>query len=98
MGGQKCSACSRVYVHEDVYDDFMSKLLAETEAMIVGDPSQRDTFLGPLVNQAAYNDYQGFMDKARADGKVVYGGNTLTDGEFANGYFVEPCHHRRSWS
>lgn len=91
MDGQKCSACSRVYVQEEVYDAFKQKLVELTKAIKVGDPTERDTFMGTVINKKAYEDYQKYMDKARADGTVLVGGNVLTDGEFAKGYFVEPA-------
>jgi 1-pyrroline-5-carboxylate dehydrogenase len=92
MGGQKCSACSRVYVQKEVYDAFMERLLAETRRVVkIGNPLDRETYLGPLVHESAYKDYQRFMEMARRDGKVVYGGNVLAEGEFAHGYFVEPA-------
>ncbi len=92
MGGQKCSACSRVYVHRAVYEPFMEKLVEKTRAIKVGDPAaDRDVFLGPLVNKSAYEDYKRFMAKARADGKVVFGGEVLTEGSFAHGYYVQPA-------
>ncbi len=91
LGGQKCSACSRVYVMRSVYDDFLAKLLEKTKAIVIGDPLKKEVFLGPLVNKSAYEDYQRFMAKARADGTVLYGGNVLTHGEYAHGLFVEPA-------
>jgi 1-pyrroline-5-carboxylate dehydrogenase len=91
MDGQKCSACSRVYVHEDVYDEFKEKLVAQTNALKIGDPTLRDTFMGTVINKKAYDDYQQYIAKARADGKVLVGGNILTEGDFAKGYFVEPA-------
>lgn len=91
LGGQKCSACSRVYVHEKVYDEFMNKLVEKTKALKVGNPLEKDTFLGPVANKSAYEDYRRFMDKARKDGKVAYGGNLVTDGEMGHGYYVEPA-------
>ncbi len=92
MGGQKCSACSRTYVHELVYNEFVSKLVEKTRALKIGNPAKdADVFLGPLVNKGAVNDYRSFMEKARQDGTVVYGGETLTDGEYANGCFVQPA-------
>ena len=90
MGGQKCSACSRVYIHKDVYDEFMEKLIAKTKALKIGNPLERDTFLGPLVNRNAYEDYKRFVKKAKADGTILLGGNVLTEGEMEHGYYVEP--------
>ena len=91
MDGQKCSACSRVYVQEDVYDEFKEKLVAMTHAVKVADPTRRDAFMGAVINENAYKDYQRYMEKARADGGVLAGGDVLTEGEFSKGYFVEPA-------
>lgn len=91
MDGQKCSACSRVYVQEGVYDEFKQKLLEMTRAIKVGDPTRRDVFMGTVINKKAYEDYQRYVDMARADGDVLFGGNALTEEEYAKGYFVEPA-------
>jgi len=91
MDGQKCSACSRVYVQEDVYEEFKAKLIEMTRAIKVGDPTRRDSFMGTVINKKAYEDYQRFMEMARADGTVLVGGSVLTEGEFGKGYFVEPA-------
>nr|NIN95537.1 aldehyde dehydrogenase family protein [Anaerolineae bacterium]NIQ78523.1 aldehyde dehydrogenase family protein [Anaerolineae bacterium] len=90
MAGQKCSATSRVYVQEGVYEEFKTRLVEMTRAIKVGDPTQRYTFMGPLINRKAYANYQQYVKMARADGTVLFGGNVLTKGEFARGYFVEP--------
>lgn len=91
LDGQKCSACSRVYVERPVYDEFIQKLLAKTGAAKVGDPRSRDAFMGTVIDKGAYEDYQRFMAKARADGTVLFGGNVITEGDFGKGYFVEPA-------
>jgi 1-pyrroline-5-carboxylate dehydrogenase len=90
LDGQKCSACSRVYVQQDVYEAFKAKLVEMTRASKVGDPIRRDTFMGTLINQKASQDYQRYVAMARADGTLLVGGNVLTEGELAKGYFVEP--------
>jgi 1-pyrroline-5-carboxylate dehydrogenase len=91
MDGQKCSACSRVYVQEDVYDEFKARLLEMTRAIKVGDPTRRDVFMGTVINKKACEDYQRYMEKARADGDVLTGGDVLSEGAFSKGYFVEPA-------
>lgn len=91
LDGQKCSACSRVYVHEDVYDTFKTKLVEITRTIRVGDPNRRDVFMGTVINKKAYEDYQRYMEIARKDGTVLIGGNVLAEGECAKGYFVEPA-------
>src|SRR5947208_12014175 len=52
MGGQKCSACSRLYLHHDIYKPFLEQLVEKTKRLTFGDPSARNTFLGPLINAA----------------------------------------------
>lgn len=92
LGGQKCSACSRVYVHKSVYDAFLSTLVEKTSQIKIGDPTKDSSiYLGPLVNKSAYEDYKRFIDKARKDGKVVFGGNVVTSGEMQHGLYVEPA-------
>jgi 1-pyrroline-5-carboxylate dehydrogenase len=91
MDGQKCSACSRVYVQDRVYDAFKNKLVELTKSAKVGDPTQRDVFMGTVIHQEAYEKYQQYIEQARADGKVLVGGRVLAEGQFAKGYFVEPA-------
>jgi 1-pyrroline-5-carboxylate dehydrogenase len=90
LGGQKCSACSRVYVFREVEKPFLDLLVQKTEAIKVGDPTQRDVFLGPIINEAAYRNFQDYAKKARKDGMILTGGNVITDGEYQYGFYVEP--------
>jgi 1-pyrroline-5-carboxylate dehydrogenase len=90
LTGQKCSACSRVYVQEGVYDPFRDRLMEMTRDLRVGNPTDRDTFTGPLINQQAYDKFKRYVAMARADGNVLVGGDVLTGDKFARGYFVEP--------
>ncbi|MBW7883594.1 MAG: aldehyde dehydrogenase family protein [Caldilineaceae bacterium] len=91
LDGQKCSACSRVYVEEAIYDQFIESLVKRTAQLKVGDPRERDTFMGTVIDKGAYEDYQKYVDMARRDGTVLYGGGTLTEGRFGRGYFVQPA-------
>ena len=90
FGGQKCSACSRVYVEREVYDDFVSTLKTKTEKIKVGDPIGRDVFLGPIINEAAMETFEEASEEARKNGTIVTGGQRMTEGEFGKGLFVEP--------
>src|SRR2546430_14503217 len=90
MGGQKCSACSRLYLHKDVYKPFLDQLVGKTRVLKIGDPTARDTFLGPLINAAAVKKYEAAVRLGRTEGRIVFGGSTLSGGDFARGYFVEP--------
>ncbi|MBI3456413.1 MAG: aldehyde dehydrogenase family protein [Candidatus Rokubacteria bacterium] len=90
LGGQKCSACSRVYVDRRVATAFTEALVAKTRTIRVGDPVRKEVFLGPLINEAAVRTFAGAATEAGRDGRVVTGGRVLEDGELARGYFVEP--------
>jgi 1-pyrroline-5-carboxylate dehydrogenase len=90
FGGQKCSANSRVYVDRAVYDDFVAKLKEKTEAIKVGNPLERDVFLGPVINDAAVKTDEEAADEARKNGTIVTGGERITEGHLARGNFVKP--------
>jgi 1-pyrroline-5-carboxylate dehydrogenase len=90
MGGQKCSACSRAYVHKSIYNKFVTLLIEKTQKRKVGDPLQRDTFLGPLINENAVQTFQKAVRLGQREGRVVLGGHRLTKGDFVHGYYVEP--------
>ncbi|OPY31679.1 MAG: NAD(P)-dependent glyceraldehyde-3-phosphate dehydrogenase [Methanomassiliicoccales archaeon PtaU1.Bin124] len=77
FSGQKCSACSRVYVHESIYDPFMKELVKRTEALVVGDPRKKGTFVGPVIHAKAVQDYERYVEMARKDGKVLTGGKIV---------------------
>ena len=91
--GQKCSACSRVYVDNTVKEKFLELLVEYTKNRVkFGDPSRKETFMGPVVNQGAVDTYARAAEQARRDGgNFLYGGNVRKDGEFEFGYYVEPA-------
>ena len=93
FGGQKCSACSRVYVERPVKEKFMSVLKDYTEKLVkVGDPIKKETFLGPVINKSAVETYlQAAAEARNGGGTFLYGGNQLKGEEFESGYFVEPA-------
>jgi len=90
FSGQKCSATSRVYVDDDIVDEFTEKLVSETEQLTVGRPTGRDTFLSPLIDESALEHYQEISEQARADGDVLTGGREVTDSALPDGRYVEP--------
>jgi len=90
LQNQKCSATSRVYVHEQVAAAFMERLLAKTASIVIGDPSARDVYLGPVINAKAVERYERAVAQARAEGTVHCGGRRLTEGALARGFYVAP--------
>jgi 1-pyrroline-5-carboxylate dehydrogenase len=90
FGGQKCSAASRAYVHERVYDAFLAALLEETRKLTLGKPEDRATYLGPVIEARKVKEYEEAVALARRDGQVLHGGRAVRDGAFARGHYVEP--------
>ncbi len=77
-GGQKCSACSRVFVEEPVYDKFLEALVAKTKAIAIGDPTDRKIWLGPIVNGGAAAKYDRAVSEAKSAGRIRFGGERLS--------------------
>lgn len=88
--GQKCSACSRVYVHKSIASNFIDKLVQKTKSLKIGIPWERDVFMGPVINEDAKKRFEWATDLAKKDGKIVQGGNVLTDSLYEKGFFVKP--------
>lgn len=91
MSGQKCSALSRVYVHRSIKDQFLKGLIDKTHSFKVGDPIERDTFVGPVINQKALDRHLAATADAKRDGKIHYGGEDLRKNPvLAHGFFAQP--------
>jgi 1-pyrroline-5-carboxylate dehydrogenase len=84
--GQKCSACSRAIVDATIYDEFVDKLKARVAKITVGDPSDPQTYMGPVVNAAALKSISEYIEIGKGEGRLVAGGNRVGE----KGYFLEP--------
>ena len=84
--GQKCSACSRLIVHERVHDELLAKVVEKTKALKVGDPRDPSTQVGAVINERAQKKILEYVDVGRKEGKVVAGG-TAGPGD---GFIVMP--------
>ena len=85
--GQKCSANSRVYVERAVARDFVERLVEKTREISVGDPTERSTWMGPVINERALRTFSGAVEEARRDGGTVEVGG---DVDAERGYFPTP--------
>ena len=90
LQGQKCSACSRVYVEHPAKEAFIGKLLKLTQSIMVGNPLKREVWLGPVINKKAYTDYMAFCRELREAGRILHGGEYVTEGDLGKGYFCKP--------
>ncbi len=91
LSGQKCSALSRVYVHESLKKTFIEKLVARGEKVTIGDPLNKDIYMGPVINDTAFRRFEQAAAEAKRDGNILLGGDTLRGKKgYEHGYFVQP--------
>jgi 1-pyrroline-5-carboxylate dehydrogenase len=90
LQGQKCSACSRVYVERPVAAALKERLVAQSAAVSIGDPTQQRHWMGPVINRSAYERYQRAAAQLSARGRILAGGRPLAEGPLARGWFVAP--------
>jgi len=89
--GQKCSACSRVFVERPAYDAFVAQLLEKASKLKVGDPRLRDTYTGPVITEDSVQIFEeAVKDVVVGGGEVLLGGQRIDDGDLARGNFVQP--------
>ncbi len=90
--GQRCTASSRIVVHQSVYRQFVDKLTEKTRGLRVGNGLRSNVDVGPVINQQALDKILSYIEIGQnEDGaKLHLGGSRLTDGELRHGYFVEP--------
>lgn len=86
FSGQKCSACSRAIILEDVYDVMLSKLKALTEKIVLGDPQKVENTMGPVNDAAAYKKIISYFEVGENEGRLLVGGES----DDSIGYFIKP--------
>lgn len=86
FSGQKCSACSRAVVLEDVYDQVLDRVVELTNELTIGNPVDRSNYMGPVIDQSAYNKIMEYIEIGKQEGKLVAGG----EGDDSKGYFIKP--------
>ena len=84
--GQKCSACSRAIVVEDVYDRFLELLVEKTGKITVGDVADRKNYMGPVINQRAMDSILEYIEIGRKEGRLLTGGGPAGEG----GFYIQP--------
>jgi aldehyde dehydrogenase (NAD+) len=89
--GQRCTATSRLIVHEDVYDQVLTKLTARAEAFKLGDPLDTTVDMGPVASSSQERTVLEYIEIGKAEGaRLVTGGEKVTGGEADKGYFIQP--------
>jgi aldehyde dehydrogenase (NAD+) len=89
--GQRCTAASRVAVHKNIYKQFLDKFTARVKTLKVGDGLDTATQMGPVINEKQLQTVMEYVAIGKKEGaRLVTGGNRLTGGPFAHGWFHEP--------
>ncbi|MYL37471.1 L-glutamate gamma-semialdehyde dehydrogenase [Halobacillus litoralis] len=87
FSGQKCSACSRVVAHEDIYDQLLDRVVQKTkEDVSWGDPSDNSRYMGPVIDQGAFDKIMSYIDLGKSEGRLMTGGK----GDDSKGWFIAP--------
>jgi 1-pyrroline-5-carboxylate dehydrogenase len=86
FSGQKCSACSRAIILEDVYDEVVAEIVEMTKKLKVGPAYEEGVDLGPVVDESAYNNILNYLEIGKTEGKVLVGGGKAE----GNGYYIQP--------
>lgn len=86
FSGQKCSACSRAILHEDVYELVLNKVVERTRNLIVADPAKASAHVGPVIDEGAYRKIADYIEIGKMEGRLVIGGRT----DQTVGYYIEP--------
>jgi len=102
LQGQKCSACSRVYVERAVAEPLKRRLVELTGKIAVGDPTRRENWMGPVIDRRAYERYAKCAENLAKHGEIATGGRWLTERGLDKGFFVAPTvasapHDYRLW-
>jgi len=89
--GQDCTAATRIYVQDSIYDKFMSMFLGKVKTLRVGNPADESTDMGPLISATQRSNVEGFVERAlRAGANIVLGGKRTTITGLEKGFFFEP--------
>jgi aldehyde dehydrogenase (NAD+) len=89
--GQRCTTLRRLFVHAAVYDDCVARLKTVYESVSIGDPRRQDVLIGPLVDQASYQNMQQALQQASAVGGKIFGGARMAPELGDNAYYVRPA-------
>ncbi|MEX0893961.1 MAG: L-glutamate gamma-semialdehyde dehydrogenase [Gemmatimonadota bacterium] len=85
--GQKCSACSRAIVVDEVYDEVLEKVVEGARKLTMGDPTDQGTFMGAVIDAKAFAKIREYIEIGGEEGRVMLGGQVDED---ADGYFIPP--------
>ena len=88
--GQRCTSMRRLFVHEDIFETCIEKLKVSFDNLVIGDPNNPSTQLGPLISENSFKEMQLSLSNAKDDGALVIGGERLNI-ESSSDFYVKPA-------
>ncbi len=89
--GQRCTAASRLILHESIYEDFLAKFVARAESLKIGNGLEPENEMGPCVNESQLYKVEKYVQIGKDEGaRLLCGGYRLTGGRYDQGYFYAP--------
>ncbi len=89
--GQRCTSLRRLIVHTSVYEQLLPKLKAAYASILIGNPLEAGTLVGPLVDDAAFKGMQAALAAAASEGGTVHGGGRVLHDQYPNAFYVNPA-------
>jgi aldehyde dehydrogenase (NAD+) len=89
--GQRCTSLRRLFVHDSIYDTLVPALKAIYARLPIGDPLEKGTLVGPLIDKAAFEGMEKSLASAKDEGGIVTGGGRALADKFADGYYARPA-------
>lgn len=86
FSGQKCSACSRAVIHQEVYDEVLAKVVEKTKKLTIGEVKLKENYMGPVIDQHAQQKILEYIEIGKREARLVLGGEKGPD----YGYYIKP--------
>ena len=89
--GQRCTSLRRLFVHETIYDRLVPSLKSIYAGLPIGNPLEKNTLVGPLIDKAAFENMERALASARDEGGKITGGGRALENEFPNAFYARPA-------
>ena len=89
--GQRCTTLRRLIVHESIYDQLIPQLKKVYASVVIGDPRDPGTLVGPLIDERSFHNMQQALDQSRTAGAAITGGERVTPTEASSAFYVRPA-------
>jgi len=90
--GQRCTTTRRLIIHDSIYEELKAKIMSVYKQLKIGNPLEKDTLVGPLIDKAAVNQLQNAIEAVKkAGGNILFGGEKLEGENYPGGNYVRPC-------